>query len=95
MKSISVSNTIYTLGHEHIMKTVESCTYLGLIINVQVDIKNSINTLAKTGTRALGALIHENKTVVTYCSSVWDTKKLLRLLIVQNKAMRNYLSMVK
>ena len=60
VKSISVSNNIFTLGHENVIKTVESCTYLGcLIIDAQVDFKNCINTLAQPGTRALGTLIHK------------------------------------
>ena len=33
VKLISLSNTIFTLGHENVIQTVESCKYLGLIID--------------------------------------------------------------
>ena len=104
VKSIFVSRPFSPLDN-NIIKTV---LYLGLIIDVQVDFKNAITTLAQSGTRALGVLIYKNKIiglsvhmyntlynvcvvhVITYCSSMWGTKKLSRLVTVQNKAMRNY-----
>ena len=62
-KSVIVSENIFTLGNENCIKTVQSCRYLGLIIDGHIDYISCTDTLFQSGTRALRALIHKNKVV--------------------------------
>ena len=51
------------MGNENIPKPVETCKYFGIVMDAHVDFQCFINLLAQSGTRALGALIHKNKTI--------------------------------
>lgn len=62
-KSIPISTYKFSLGVQHYISTVNSCKYLGIIIDEHIDFNICINTLAQSGTRALGALIHKNRLV--------------------------------
>ena len=62
-KSLSVSKFKFSLGVQNFNKTVDSYRYLGIMIDEHIDFKMCLNTLAQSGTRAPGALIHKNKMI--------------------------------
>ena len=66
IKSTPVSKYVFSMGKHNPLKIVDSCKYLGIIIDAHVDFKSCINTLAQSGTRALGVLIHKNKLVLQH-----------------------------
>ena len=59
-KSVTVSDYKFCMRQTHI-KTVNSCKYLGIIIDDHLNFDTCINTLTQSGTRALGALIHKHR----------------------------------
>ena len=63
IKSIPFSRYLFPMGKQNSIKIVESCTYLGIIMDAYVNFKSCINTLAQSRTRALRVLIHNNKLV--------------------------------
>ena len=61
--SVSISKYRFSLGVQNFIKTTDSCKYLGIMIDEHINYKTCLNTLAQSGTRALGALIHKNRVI--------------------------------
>ena len=53
IKSTPVSKYVFSMGKHNPIKIVDSCKYLGIIIDAHVNFKSCINTLAQSGTRDL------------------------------------------